>query len=105
MSPPKTNTPMALTDSAQRLRATYDFQPLDHLCRREFYIWDEALGRWQNEGMPSLRRPTQVGTTQQPGEYPAEALTELFGYDKPGDHPIGMLGWTNPPSFLQSRRS
>jgi hypothetical protein len=27
-------------NSAERLKATYNFQPVDHLYRREFYIWN-----------------------------------------------------------------
>ena len=38
--------------AAERLRATYDFSPLDHLFRYEFYIWDEAITRWLGEGLP-----------------------------------------------------
>ena len=80
----------------ERLWATYEFKPLDRLVRREFYIWDEAIQRWQKEGMPLLAQAVEHGATQQPGEFPVEALAELFGYDEPGDHPIGMLGWCEP---------
>jgi len=37
----------------QRLRATYQFKRVDHLCRREFYIWPEAIERWKKEGLPA----------------------------------------------------
>jgi len=50
--------------SLERIKATYEFRPVDHLIRREFYIWTEALDRWKAEGMPS-------GVSQ----------SELFGYD------------------------
>ena len=39
--------------SAQRWRATYEMKPVDHLFRKEFYIWDTAIERWQTEGMPA----------------------------------------------------
>ena len=39
--------------AGERMRATYDFQPVDHLYRGEFYLWDEALERWKTEGLPN----------------------------------------------------
>jgi uroporphyrinogen decarboxylase len=66
-------------DPIERLRATYEFKPLDRLVRREFYIWDEAIERWKAEGMP-----TDV------------PRAELFGFDGPGSCGIGMLGWCEP---------
>ncbi len=83
-------------NSFERLRATYNFQPIDHLFRREFYIWDEALLRWQSEGMPIKVLLDKSGQdTIEPGEYRQE-LNELFGYDQQADFPIGMLGWCEP---------
>lgn len=38
--------------AGERMRATYEFRPVDHLYRGEFYIWDEALARWKTEGLP-----------------------------------------------------
>lgn len=67
-------------DSAQRLRATYAFQPVDHLYRREFYIWSEALERWRGEGMPADANQD-----------------ELFGFDPPGSVGQWGLGWCEPP--------
>lgn len=84
-------------DSAERLKATYNFQKIDHLVRREFYIWNEALCRWQDEGMPiniGLKRSGDDAI--EPGEYPQE-LVDLFGYDELADFPIRMLGWCEPP--------
>ena len=63
----------------ERLRATYEFKPLDRLVRQEFYIWDEAIERWKAEGMP-----TDV------------PRAELFGFDPSGSCGIGMLGWCEP---------
>jgi uroporphyrinogen decarboxylase len=82
-------------DSAERLKATYNFEPVDHLYRREFYIWTEALMRWQKEGMSVGKLSIKENAVLEPGEYPPE-LAELFGYDEPGDFPIGMLGWCEP---------
>ncbi len=66
-------------NSAQRLRATYKFEPVDHLFRREFYIWSEAIERWKTEGLP------------------ADAdFNKYFGFDEPGDIGIGHLGWCEP---------
>ncbi len=83
-------------ESVERLKATYNFQPVDRLFRRDFYIWNEALLRWQGEGMPIkiLLDKTDEDTIE-PGEYPDE-LNELFGYDERADFPVGMLGWCEP---------
>jgi hypothetical protein len=63
----------------ERMRATYAFEPVDHLIRTEFYIWGEALERWRHEGMPE-------------GVGPAK----LFGFDEAGGVNIGRLGWCEP---------
>ncbi len=66
-------------NSIERLRATYNFEPVDHLYRRDFYIWEEALERWKTEGMP------------------ADAdRQELFGYDEPAYVHVDVLGWCEP---------
>ncbi len=59
--------------SVDRLKATYNFQRVDRLFRRDFYIWNEALLRWQGEGMPIkvLLDKTDEDTIE-PGEYPDE---------------------------------
>jgi len=65
----------------ERYRATYDLKPVDHLVRREFYIWDEALERWKTEGLPD--------------DY---AELNLFGFDPPGIVDVGLdMGWCEPP--------
>ena len=83
-------------NSAERLKATYNFQPVDHLYRREFYIWVEALERWKKEGLPAEKLSIKDTAVLNPGEYPPE-LGEFFYYDEPADHPIEMLGWCEPP--------
>jgi len=68
-------------DPGQRHRATYDFKPVDHLVRREFYIWDEALARWKQEGLPA--------------DWDQK---NLFQFDPPGHVDVGLhLGWCEPP--------
>jgi uroporphyrinogen decarboxylase len=68
-------------NAGERLRATYEFKPVDHLVRREFYIWGEAIERWKKEGLP-----------------PGYDKTNLFNYDPPGNHGFGLnLGWCEPP--------
>ena len=67
-------------NASERLRATYKFEPVDHLCRREFYIWDEAIERWKTEG---LADDIDRG--------------ELFGFDEAATVEVGMLGWCSPP--------
>jgi len=65
--------------SAQRWRATYEMKPVDHLFRKEFYIWDTAIERWQTEGMP------------------ADAdRAKLFGWDEWPVTGPGRLGWCEP---------
>lgn len=68
-------------NSGERIRATYEFRPVDHLVRQEFYIWEEALARWKKEGMP--KNIDQAG---------------LFNFDEPGIVDTGLdLGWCEPP--------
>ena len=67
-------------NAIERLRATYELAPVDRMVRREFYIWPEAIERWQSEGLPD--------------DIPQG---ELFGFDKPGRFSVGMLGWCEPP--------
>ncbi len=65
----------------ERLRATYEFRPVDHLVRREFYIWNEALERWKKEGLPA--------------DYDK---TNLFNFDPGGSVGVDLhLGWCEPP--------
>ncbi len=67
----------------ERMRAIYEFQPVDHLPRTEFYIWAETFARWKAEGLPD--------------DWEA---TNLFNFDPPGKFRSGLvLGWTNPPFF------
>ena len=68
-------------NAGDRIRATYAFQPVDHLVRREFYIWGEAIERWKTEGLP-----------------PDYRECNLFNFD-PGSHAdVGLnMGWCEPP--------
>ncbi len=67
--------------AGERMRATYTFQPVDHLHRGEFYLWEEALARWKTEGLPEDWREQN-----------------LFTYDAPGIWSTGVnLGWCEPP--------
>ena len=77
-------------DAAQRLRATYEFGPVDRLVRREFSIWPEAVERWKGEGMP---------------EGVSEA--EVFGFDEPGSAGVWRgfrIGRIISTIFFLSRR-
>ena len=68
-------------NASERLRATYRFAPVDHLVRREFYIWDEAIERWKREGLPT--------------DYQER---NLFTFDPAGMVNVGLnLGWCEPP--------
>lgn len=68
-------------NSGERVRATYEFKPVDHLFRREFYIWSEAIERWRQEGLPK--------------DWEAQ---NLFMFDPPGMVDVGLnLGWCEPP--------
>jgi len=68
-------------NSGERMRATYEFKPVDHLFRREFYIWSEAIERWKQEGLPK--------------DYEEK---NLFNFDPPGMVDVGLnLGWCEPP--------
>ena len=68
-------------NAGERWRATYDFRPVDHLVRREFYIWGEAIERWKAEGLP-----------------PDYDERNLFNFDPWGQADVGLsLGWCEPP--------
>ena len=68
-------------NAGQRLRATYAFEPVDHLVRREFYIWSEAIQRWKAEGLPD--------------DY---AERDLFHFDPGGMANVNLaMGWCEPP--------
>lgn len=70
-------------NSGERMRATYQFKPLDHLVRREFYIWEEAFERWKKEGLP-----------------PDCDRKSIFNFDPSGMENVGLdLGWCEPPFY------
>lgn len=78
-------------NSCERLKATYNFKPVDHLFRKEFSIWNETFLRWQNEGMPIAEFWGASSSNTIP-----EDVNKLFGYDKRADFPIRLLGWCDP---------
>ena len=66
-------------NSAQRIKAIYNFQKVDRLPRREFSIWEEAKARWRTEGW--------------------DGDMKIFNYDDETGfvfQPIN-LGWTDAP--------
>jgi uroporphyrinogen-III decarboxylase len=70
--------------SVERVKSIHNFEKVDHLYRREFYIWEETEQRWKNEGWN--------------GDY------SIFNYDAPdglicSDDIMGegFLGWTDAP--------
>ena len=68
-------------DTVERIRATYELRPVDHLFRREFYFWPQAIDRWKAEGMPEDWQERN-----------------LFGFDP--DPWVGQpvhLGWCDVP--------
>lgn len=68
-------------NTGQRLKATYNFEPVDHLYRSEFYIWPEAIERWKAEGLPD-----------------DWSESNFFDYDLGGQFETGLdLGWCEPP--------
>jgi len=62
-----------------RLRATYEFKPVDHLPRRGFGFWEQTVERWIGEGLPD--------------PYDED---EHFGFDIPDRVDIRILGWEYP---------
>ena len=65
----------------QRYRAIYEGKPVDHLPRQEFYIWEEALSDWKEQGLP-------------------EDWSErnIFNFDPLGKIGSGwQMGWCEPP--------
>ena len=70
-------------NAGERVRATYEFKPVDHLVRREFYIWPEAIERWKKEGLP-----------------PDYEEKNVFNFDPPGAISVGLnMGWCEPPFY------
>jgi len=68
-------------NAGERIRATYEFRPVDHLVRREFYIWGEAIEKWKTQGLPP--------------DYEAK---NLFNFDSGGITGPGLnMGWCEPP--------
>jgi uroporphyrinogen decarboxylase len=68
-------------NAGERLRATFERRPVDHLVRREFYIWAEAIERWKAEGLPEDWREQNI-----------------FGFDPPSVAEVGLqMGWCEPP--------
>lgn len=63
-----------MSPGARKLRDTYALTPGAPLYQKEFGYF--SLERWKTEGMPQ--------------EVP---LAELFGFDPPGEHALGELGW------------
>ncbi len=71
--------------SGERMKATYEFGPVDHLYRTEFSIWPEAIERWKGEGLPDDWQESN-----------------LFMYDPPGVFQTGLnLDWCEPPFMPQ----
>ena len=71
--------------AGDRMRATYEFKPLDHLYRAEFSIWPEALERWKSEGLPDDWQESN-----------------LFACDAQAVFGSGLnLGWCEPPFIPQ----
>lgn len=69
------------TTPGERMRALYEFRPVDRLHRAEFSIWPEAIERWKGEGLPDDWQETN-----------------LFMFDPQAIFPTGVnLGWTAPP--------
>jgi len=66
-----------MSTGARKLRDAYERKPGAPIFQREFYIWDDAIERWKaEEGMPATI-----------------PLDQLFGYDPPGNHSLGQIGW------------
>ncbi len=65
-----------MSPGARKLRDFYDRTPGAPLYRREFYIWTEAIERWQGEGMPK-----------------DVDHAEHFQWDPAGNCGLGGLGW------------
>ncbi|MEI8138309.1 MAG: uroporphyrinogen decarboxylase family protein [bacterium] len=66
-----------MSSGARKLRDAYERKPGAPIFHREFYIWADAIERWKaEEGMPA--------------DVPQE---QLFGYDPPGSHSLGQIGW------------
>ena len=70
-------------NAGERMRATYQFKPVDHLVRREFYIWEEAIEKWKKEGLS-----------------PDYEEKNLFNFDPPGMVGVKLnMGWCEPPFY------
>jgi len=77
--------------NVERVRATFQFKPLDRLVRTKFYWWKETLARWRREGLEGA--PDEAFGFD---PYPGASLVEL-GY---GDSPFMPL---YEPEVLEER--
>ena len=68
-------------NSIERMRATFELEPVEHLFRREFYFWPQTIDRWRAEGMPEDWKERNI-----------------FGYDPSPfvGQPVA-LGWVDAP--------
>ena len=77
-----------MTD-VERIKAVYNFGKMDHLPRREFYIWEKAKERWRKEGWDGDLSVFKYDHTS--------GMTGWFDdYSDPFRQPLD-LGWTDAP--------
>ena len=73
-------SPKEYRAAVERLCKTYSLEKVDRLFRREFYIWAEAIEKWQLEGLPE-----------------DVDFDELFQFDPWPFVCLVDVGWTEPP--------
>jgi hypothetical protein len=65
-----------MSPGARKLRDSYAKIPGAPIFHKEFWLMPGTLERWKQQGMPQ-----------------DISHNELFGFDEPGDHFLGQLGW------------
>ena len=66
-------------NAIERYRATYEFRPVDHLFRQEFFVWPETWDRWIAEGADQ------------------KSFQQVALFDEPARLDFWLLGWCEPP--------
>jgi hypothetical protein len=97
-------------NAAERMWATYEGRPVDHLPRTEFSVWTEAVRKWRSEGLDLTWReilaldheptPEELSLREELEPERSPEMRQRFFLDEPSIHGIGVpLGGCQAPLF------
>jgi uroporphyrinogen decarboxylase len=81
-----------MTEGARKLRDTYACTPGIPIFRREYGFF--SLARWMEDGIALEALPPDADPHN---FWDCHVLHEVFGYDPPGHHSLGHVGWVVAP--------